>query len=407
MKRLTIVALILFIQMHGSASQPRKVLIIGIDGTRSDALQNANTPTIDGILTNSFFTYEAWHHGITISGPSWSSILTGVEYTKHGVKDNSYANSLFNIYPYFTTRAKSCLPDLYCVQITQWAAMSDHVYNDSWNKKIIVDDGAGDQTVAKVQEEINNPDLDVLFAYFDEVDLAGHSSGFSPNNPKYIQAIESVDGHIGKILTALHNRINYANEQWIILLVTDHGGIFTGHGGDTPVERKIWWIGAGNRKGTHQLKNVQDPGSIHVGIYSPAIAAKSPGQCDIALTALDHLLKGSPCGISTEWNLDGKSWLDSIYVESPTDLKEQVMNHFDFICYPNPGTDLMTILLDNPGKKTLSYELSDISGKCLEQKEVNGVATNLQLNFSNRSKGIYFISIHQGYSRVTRKIIVE
>ena len=90
MKQLFLIASILLVQQITYASQPRKVLIIGIDGTRSDALQDANTPNIDAILFNSFFTYEAWHHGITISGPSWSSILTGVEYTKHGVRDNTY-----------------------------------------------------------------------------------------------------------------------------------------------------------------------------------------------------------------------------------------------------------------------------------------------------------------------------
>lgn len=389
------------------ASQPRKVLIIGIDGTRSDALQDANTPNIDAILTNGFFTYEAWHHGITISGPSWSSILTGAEYTKHGVKDNSYANSQFNSYPYFTTHAKSCLPNLYCVQVTQWAAMSDNVYNDGWNKKIIVEDGAGDQTVTKTQEELMNPDLDVLFAYFDEVDLAGHSSGFSRNNPKYIQAIETVDGHVGKIIAALHNRANYINEQWIVLLVTDHGGIFNGHGGDTPGERKIWWIGSGNRKGMHQLTNVQDPGSIHVGIYNPAIATKSPGQCDIALTALDHLFRGSLCNIHTEWNLDGKSWLDSIYIDHPTGMNESANTSFDFTCYPNPNTGTVSILLMNPRKKAIKYEVTDISGKCLEQRDLNDVNDNLQIDFPNRSKGVYFITIHFGNTRTTRKIILE
>jgi predicted AlkP superfamily phosphohydrolase/phosphomutase len=226
MKQFLLIALMLLEIQYLQASQPRKVLIIGVDGTRPDALQDANTSNIDGIIANSFFSYEAWHHGITISGSSWSSILTGVEYTKHGVTDNTYNNSKFYTYPYFTTRAKSCLPDLYCVQITQWVAMSDYVYNDGWNKKILVDDGAGDQTVAKTQEELKNPDLDVLFVYFDEVDLAGHASGFSRFNPEYIRAIETVDGHIGNIITALHNRVNYANEEWIILIVTDHGGIF-------------------------------------------------------------------------------------------------------------------------------------------------------------------------------------
>src|SRR3569832_808432 len=164
MKQLIFITAILITQLI-TASQPRKVLIIGIDGTRSDALKQATTPNMDAITSNGFFTYEAWHRGNTISGPSWSSILCGVEYNKHGITDNTYANSQFNSYPYFTTRAKSCLPDLYCVQIVQWLPMSDYVYNDSWDKKIVVDDGQGEQSVAAAQTQLADSNLDVLFVY--------------------------------------------------------------------------------------------------------------------------------------------------------------------------------------------------------------------------------------------------
>ena len=46
-----------------------KVLIIGIDGCRPDALQQANTPNIDQFLSNSIYSWDALNDGITISGP--------------------------------------------------------------------------------------------------------------------------------------------------------------------------------------------------------------------------------------------------------------------------------------------------------------------------------------------------
>lgn len=409
MKTINLIALIL-ISLSSAASQPRKVLIIGVDGTRSDALQKASTPNIDAILSTSFFTYESWHRGITISGPSWSSIMCGVEYKKHGVTDNTYANSNFNAYPYFTTRAKSCLPNLNCVQITQWAAMSDYVYNDSWNKKIIVDDGQGAQSVSAAQTQLANPDLDVLFIYFDEVDLAGHSTGFSPSNPNYINAIETVDGHIGSIMTALYNRPGFSNEEWIVLITTDHGGILTGHGGDTPWERQIWWIGAGNRKTSSQLTNVTDPGSIHIGIYNPVIGAKSPAQCDIAVTALDHLLKNSGCGISSEWNLDGKSWLDSIYIDPVTTINEEQHSTVDFDFYPNPSYGGEIILwCHTPSFENLSYEITDISGRVVVRREQIKTQNSAKLNidFYNKPKGIYFISVMVGEKKQTKKLVID
>ena len=42
------------------ASQNRKVLIIGIDGARSDALQQANTPNLDALIAGGLYTYDAY-----------------------------------------------------------------------------------------------------------------------------------------------------------------------------------------------------------------------------------------------------------------------------------------------------------------------------------------------------------
>jgi len=131
----------MFLSFSASATQPRKVLVIGIDGARADALQAANTPNLDALLPHAFYTFDSWHLDITVSGPSWSSIMTGVYHQKHGVTNNSYSGSNYLDFPYFPTRAKEFKPNLYCVQITEWAPMSDDVYNDGWNLKLKVPDG--------------------------------------------------------------------------------------------------------------------------------------------------------------------------------------------------------------------------------------------------------------------------
>ena len=89
MKKIVSIGFLFFITSLW-ASQPRKVLIIGIDGLRTDALQQANTPNLDALIASGFYTYESWHEGITVSGPSWSTIMCGVEFPKHGVTSNSY-----------------------------------------------------------------------------------------------------------------------------------------------------------------------------------------------------------------------------------------------------------------------------------------------------------------------------
>jgi hypothetical protein len=68
----------------------KKVLIIGIDGCRPDALKAAKAPHLHALMREGAFSEAAQAGDITVSGPGWSSMLTGVWRTKHGVRDNKF-----------------------------------------------------------------------------------------------------------------------------------------------------------------------------------------------------------------------------------------------------------------------------------------------------------------------------
>ena len=91
--------------------QPGRVLMIGIDGVRSDALQVAVTPAIDGLISNGFFSPDALNDDITISGPGWSSIHCGVRSGKHNVIDNSFAGQNYVQYPGWLQRVEELHPE--------------------------------------------------------------------------------------------------------------------------------------------------------------------------------------------------------------------------------------------------------------------------------------------------------
>ena len=63
----------------------KKVLLIGLDGVRVDILAQAHTPNIDALIANGTFSGEAQTRPPTVSGPGWSSMLTGVWGDKHKV----------------------------------------------------------------------------------------------------------------------------------------------------------------------------------------------------------------------------------------------------------------------------------------------------------------------------------
>lgn len=396
----------LFALAIATATQPRKVLVIGIDGTRFDALQTAKTPNIDALLENAFYTFDSWHLDITVSGPSWSSIMTGVYHQKHGVTNNSYSGSNYFDYPYFPTRAKEYKPNLYCVQITEWAPMSDDVYNDGWNLKLKVPDGQGGPTENAAVTQLANPNLDVLFVYFDAVDLAGHASGFNPSNPAYISAIEKTDGHLGGVLNALYSRPNYANEDWLILITTDHGGIGTGHGGNSNQERHIWWIASGNNITPRKLENRPDPGSYQISGVNQLLRRQSPVQADIAVTALHHLLYDLNFKPDTvkAWNLDGISWLDSIYATSPT---RELSNSIGISSYPIPAHTGLVFDFNRSLEAVTHFELLDLSGRICRQEDLLSGSTRFEMSVANLEKGMYLARFNSEKGSAVLKVVVE
>ncbi len=50
------------------AQETKKVLIIGIDGCRMDALQIAATPNIDGLIEEAIYSPDVLNDDIAISG---------------------------------------------------------------------------------------------------------------------------------------------------------------------------------------------------------------------------------------------------------------------------------------------------------------------------------------------------
>ncbi|RZJ68651.1 MAG: hypothetical protein EOO50_00285 [Flavobacterium sp.] len=231
--------LLLLATLQFYAQNNRKVLYICIDGCRADALVAANTPAIDGLLPESIYTFEGLCAYKTWSGNGWSSMLTGTWHTKHGVTDNTFVGSNYGEYPDFLTRIEAFDPDLRTVTSVLWAPINTTIIQNADLKQTFTTDVAVKNGAVNA---LTNDDPDVLFVGFDDVDHAGHSFGFAPNVPQYISAIEDTDEHVSDILSALYARPNYENEDWLVVVTTDHGGTPAGHGGGALSERTIFAI---------------------------------------------------------------------------------------------------------------------------------------------------------------------
>ena len=136
-------------------------------------------------------------------------------------------------------------------------------------------------SVAMTLEELRTGDPDVLFVYIGAPDEISHTIGGIGR--EYTESIATADRQLGQLLEGIRGRSSFLQEDWLVLVVTDHGRTETGgHGGESPEETTIFYLASGP--------------SAAVGTPSG-----SPATVDLVTTAFAHL--GVP--VDPAWELDG------------------------------------------------------------------------------------------------------
>lgn len=247
----------------------RHVLVVGIDGLRSDGLEAADTPNIDAIAadgTTTMYAYAGGEQGTeteqpTLSGPGWATVLTGVYANRHGVTDNEFGGLNIDEYPHFFQRIREVDPQARLSSFVHWIPLR------ALEAEGDVDEVGDDRRVIDLAAaELTTQDPTVVFVHLDDVDAAGHSSEYSPVEPTYVAAIETVDGLLGELTAAISQRPTRDEECWATMIVTDHGGLGNIHGGQTPEERRVPLILGGDGVPTRVVD--EGPG---LSVVSPTV----------------------------------------------------------------------------------------------------------------------------------------
>jgi len=272
---------LLAIKSYAQNGSINKVLIVGIDGCRPDALLAAETPNMDKLWKDGAYTFKAQTDEISSSGPAWSAMLIGVWHNKHNVLNNDYENPDLEHYPHFFHRVRQEKPELKTYSVANWGPIhkilqeGDATYTSSKTSDVLV--------ASEVASILENKEVDVMFVQLDEVDGAGHRHDYKVESKKYLKAIERSDEQVGTMVSALEKRPSFQNENWLIILSADHGGSNFGHGKNIPDHTTVFFIASGTSA---------EKGEI----------SKEVGVVDVAVTAMYHL--GIPAKES--WDLDGR-----------------------------------------------------------------------------------------------------
>ena len=78
------------------------------------------TPTLDTLAKEGLFIDDARTTTPSVSGPAWSSMLTGVWPEKHRVTNNEFTGKRYDEFPDFLTRIEQVRPDRSTAAIADW-----------------------------------------------------------------------------------------------------------------------------------------------------------------------------------------------------------------------------------------------------------------------------------------------
>lgn len=274
-------------------ARQKKVLLIGLDGVRVDILAAAHTPYLDSLIAAGTFCDSVVNAEPTVSGPNWSSMLTGVWPTKHGVHSNNFAGNAYDTYPDFLTRLERIDSAYVTYAVVDWPPLGTEasggpLVGDAVDTRQNIDGDelgyrvADSLSVAAAVEYLTNEDPDAAFVYLGDIDVVGHEAGSL--SEAYRESLEWSDRQVGLLLRALGGRATYADEDWLVLVATDHGRTDEGgHGGSSLLERNVFII-------------------VSAPSRQPDVRVHTPANIvDVAATALVHL----GVHIDAAWGLDG------------------------------------------------------------------------------------------------------
>lgn len=238
----------------------KKAIVIGYDGCRADTLTltENNFSGINKMLGNGASLKLAYCGGVnypaentqdTSTAPGWCSVLTGVWADKNGVTGNGITKTM-EYKTLMTSLTEEKVIDSASF-ITSW---NGHFETDNSTYKLekeyceenglnvrfnyCLEDTASARTAIK---DIKSDDCsDFIFAIYEGTDHAGHTFGFSSNNPIYRAGFRLNDILAYRTLEAIESRDTYESEDWLIILTSDHGGFETDHGGPSIQERMIF-----------------------------------------------------------------------------------------------------------------------------------------------------------------------
>lgn len=224
------------------------VIVISIDGLRPDAIAAYAPETISRLAREGATSLTAQTIMPSLTLPSHTSMLTGVEPSVHGITWNDDRTATLGAHlpvPTIFTLVRSeghrtaaffSKSKFHHVEVLASLDYSQSP-DGGWGK--ILADRTGDDVERYLERE--RPAL--LFVHLGDADYAGHAVGWMTR--AYGAALGAADDAVEDIVEAADR--SFGPGKYVVILTADHGGHGRSHGTADPRDRTIPWIAWGQQ----------------------------------------------------------------------------------------------------------------------------------------------------------------
>jgi len=261
MKKIIFLISLLIIINSCQQETSKRVILLGIDGLSTDGLQYAKTPNLNKLIADGALSLKARGVMPTVSAPNWGSMLCGAGPEQHGMTKNGWTTTNYTVeattkdedgyFPSIFTVIREQMPESKTAIFYDWGRLID-LYNKK-NIDVVEFSNGYKEVYKKAIPYVIEKKPDFAFIYAGHVDEVGHSD--QHGSPEYYKSVEEVDAEIGKLLKALNDNNLY--DETHIIVISDHGGVGYGHGGESMAEIQVPWIIKG--PGIIQDRLIEEP----------------------------------------------------------------------------------------------------------------------------------------------------
>ena len=238
----------------------KKVLMVLVDGMRSDSLAACGNPFVEKLKEKSIFTLSGTTVMPSVTLPCHMSLFHSVVPERHGILTNTYVPQVRPVNGLFETLHADGKK---CAMFYNWDELRDLARPGALALSYFISESIYEEADHRVTDECirylmtDRPDF--AFLYLGQADCVGHDHGWMGKD--YLEAVNSSFSEIERLISIL-------DDEYTVIVTADHGGYDRNHGSDRPEDMTIS-VFFYNKN----LSGPSDAGIVNIIDFAPTIAA--------------------------------------------------------------------------------------------------------------------------------------